>query len=88
MERSQGSYNVDPNLFDPSSILINPSLPKGVPPHLWKKEDGHISVMEEASSANLPILLAPAKPKLGLKHYLYMGLTSLALAILLKLLLP
>ena len=34
-----------------SNILINPELPKGVPPHLWRLVDGAIVVVDEATHA-------------------------------------
>lgn len=37
---------VDPAEFKGQSFLINPSIPPGVPPHLWRKAGDQIVVVE------------------------------------------
>lgn len=38
-------HGVDPSQFDQSKILVNPVLPRGIPPHLWLKGNNCIEVM-------------------------------------------
>jgi hypothetical protein len=82
-------YGIDPLTLDQDKILVNPLLPRGIPPHRWKKSGKFIEVMPESDVlSNMPIIsLAPSKPKLRLNHYLYMGLLSLLISIIMKLLL-
>ena len=36
-------------------ILVNPKFPEGVPPHLWKIENGEIGVLKEGEKAVIPV---------------------------------
>lgn len=86
-------HGVDPLKYDGAKILINPVLPRGVPPHRWKRGKNCIEVMPEPavvvdlladSIKDLPCI---SKPILTLKHYLLAaGVLIAAIAILIKVL--
>lgn len=56
-------YTQNPEQFDLNTTLVNPVLPRGVPPHRWKMGDGCIEVLPEvtevaqvASKSDLPVI--------------------------------
>jgi len=72
-------HNVDHTKYDHSKILVNPVLPRGIPPHRWKKGKGCIEVlpeevvvMEAKASSFPPIHIPPAlkSPSMLLHHAL------------------
>lgn len=82
-------FNVDPSKFHPSSILVNPVLPRGIPPHRWKKVKNWIEVLPEPpkEAKHEPIVMAMSKPKLERRHYVLMGVISVTLATILHIIL-
>ena len=56
-------FGVNPATLDQSKILINPVLPRGIPPHRWKKGDNCIEVLPEPSPQPRLVLVPPA-PKI------------------------
>ena len=53
------------------NVLINPKIPKGVPPHLWRLVDGEICVVEEGKqyTANNPNHLEVVSFQFSKEHY-------------------
>lgn len=77
--------NANPEAYDLRYALVNPVLPRGIPPHRWKKVGNHIEVMpEELISLDMPKALVAKAPLYKRKH-VYLALASLAVALLLKL---
>lgn len=80
--------NADPQQFDPRYMLVNPVLPRGIPPHRWAKVGNSIHVLpEDPLYEQLPkIALMPSRPRLEKKHYVLMAVASAVAATLLHIL--
>jgi hypothetical protein len=51
-------HNVDPSKYDRAKILVNPILPRGIPPHRWRKGKNCIEIIPEVEA-----LRGPVEPK-------------------------
>ena len=81
-------HGVDPATLDQSKILVNPVLPRGVPPHRWKKGKNCIEVLPEVQEVKHhepPAVEHHRKPKL--RQRLALAAAAVLIAIALKVLL-
>jgi hypothetical protein len=85
-------HNVDPSKYDFNKILVNPVLPRGIPPHRWLKgkncievlpeEVVHIAEVRASELPKLPLPPALKSPKGLSSTFLYHALAVLASSII------